>query len=49
MRNAEALNEDGSYRNNPFLRVLGDSYFAIAFDAAAKADPNTKLYYNGEE
>ncbi|KAK8000436.1 Endo-1-4-beta-xylanase 1 [Apiospora arundinis] len=42
----EALNEDGSYRNNPFLRVLGDSYFAIAFDAAAKADPNTKLYYN---
>lgn len=46
--NAEALNEDGSYRSNPFLRVLGDSYFAIAFDAAAKADPNTKLYYNGK-
>ncbi|KAK8122749.1 glycosyl hydrolase family 10 [Apiospora sp. TS-2023a] len=45
----EALNEDGSYRSNPFLKVLGDSYFAIAFDAAAKADPNTKLYYNAHQ
>ncbi|KAK8063857.1 hypothetical protein PG996_008509 [Apiospora saccharicola] len=42
----EALNEDGSYRQSVFSDVLGDTFFAIAFDAAAKADPNAKLYYN---
>lgn len=31
-----------------FSQVLGDSYYAIAFAAAAKADPGAKLYYNGE-
>ncbi|KAI0512741.1 family 10 glycosyl hydrolase [Xylaria bambusicola] len=42
----EALNEDGTYRTNVFYNVLGDSYFALAFKAAAAADPNAKLYYN---
>ncbi|KAF2972362.1 hypothetical protein GQX73_g1085 [Xylaria multiplex] len=42
----EALNEDGSYRTNVFYNVLGDSYFALAFQAAAAADPAAKLYYN---
>ncbi|KAK8032342.1 endo-1-4-beta-xylanase A [Apiospora arundinis] len=42
----EALNEDGTYRKSVFSDVLGDTFFAIAFDAAAKADPNAKLYYN---
>ena len=42
----EALEDNGSYRQNVFLRVLGDSYFAVAFKAAAAADPGAKLYYN---
>ncbi|KAI0455249.1 carbohydrate-binding module family 1 protein [Xylaria acuta] len=42
----EALNEDGTYRTNVFYNVLGDSYFALAFKAAAAADPAAKLYYN---
>ncbi|KAI0417040.1 family 10 glycosyl hydrolase [Xylaria grammica] len=42
----EALNEDGTYRTNVFYNVLGDSYFALAFKAAAAADPDAKLYYN---
>lgn len=42
----EALNDDGTYRQNVFYNVLGDSYFAIAYKAAAAADPAAKLYYN---
>ncbi|KAH7402024.1 xylanase 2 [Phaeosphaeria sp. MPI-PUGE-AT-0046c] len=42
----EALNEDGTNRNNVFLRVIGEQYMPIAFRMAAKADPAAKLYYN---
>ena len=42
----EALEDNGSYRNNPFLKALGDSYFALSFKFAAAADPSAKLYYN---
>ena len=42
----EALNEDGTYRNDTFLQVLGPEYIKIAFLAAAAADPGAKLYYN---
>ncbi|TVY71512.1 Endo-1,4-beta-xylanase D [Lachnellula suecica] len=42
----EALNDDGTYRNDTFLSVLGPDYIKIAFRAAAAADPHAKLYYN---
>ena len=42
----EALDEDGSYRQSLFYRVLGEEYIRIAFRAAADADPGARLYYN---
>ncbi|KAM7203055.1 Glycoside hydrolase superfamily [Rhypophila sp. PSN 637] len=42
----EALNENGTFRDSVFLRVLGTDYLPISFLAAAKADPTAKLYYN---
>ncbi|MBU7578810.1 MAG: endo-1,4-beta-xylanase [Flavihumibacter sp.] len=42
----EALNEDGTLRNSIFLQKLGPDYITEAFRLAAKASPNTELYYN---
>jgi endo-1,4-beta-xylanase len=42
----EALNEDGTYRNSIFYKVLGEEYIKLAFRLAAQIDPQAKLYYN---
>ena len=42
----EALNEDGSLRETPFLTTMGESYLQTAFELAAAADPEAELYYN---
>lgn len=43
----EALNEDGSPRESIFYNVMGgENYINLAFDLAAKADPEATLVYN---
>ncbi|KAL2130067.1 hypothetical protein VTI74DRAFT_6943 [Chaetomium olivicolor] len=42
----EALDDDGSYRQSVFYKVLGEEYIKLAFRAAAEVDPHAKLYYN---
>ena len=42
----EALNENGTFRNSVFFRVLGTDFLPLSFAAAAAADPSAKLYYN---
>jgi len=42
----EALNEDGSMRQSPWMRIIGEDYLAKAFEYAHEADPKAELYYN---
>jgi endo-1,4-beta-xylanase len=42
----EALNEDGTLRDSPWRRGIGDDYIAQAFTFAHEADPDAELYYN---
>ncbi|POS73834.1 glycosyl hydrolase family 10 [Diaporthe helianthi] len=42
----EALNEDGTYRDNVFLQTIGEAYIPIAFQYAQAADPDARLFYN---
>ena len=42
----EALNDDGTLRDSPWRRGIGDDYIAKAFEFARQADPGAELYYN---
>jgi GH35 family endo-1,4-beta-xylanase len=42
----EALNDDGTLRDSPWRRGIGDDYIAKAFEFARDADPGAELYYN---
>lgn len=42
----EALNEDGTLRNSPWRRIIGDDYIEKAFQYAHEADPDAQLHYN---
>ena len=42
----EALNEDGTLRQSPWMRIIGPEYIAMAFRFAHEADPAAELHYN---
>ncbi len=42
----EALNDDGTLRQSPWLKIIGADFVAKAFQYAHEADPNAELYYN---
>ena len=42
----EALNDDGTLRQSPWMRIIGPDYIAKAFEFAHEADPAAQLYYN---
>ena len=42
----EALNEDGTLRQSPWLKIIGEDFIAKAFQFAHEADPAAELYYN---
>jgi endo-1,4-beta-xylanase len=42
----EALNEDGTLRETPWMKIIGPDYIAKAFQFAHEADPAAELYYN---
>ena len=42
----EAVNDDGTLRQTPWLESIGEDYIARAFEFAREADPESELYYN---
>jgi len=42
----EAIEDDGSWRQSPLYKILGEEFIEICFRAAHEADPNAELYYN---
>ena len=41
----EAVNDDGTLRQTPWLEAIGEDYIARAFEFAREADPESELYY----
>ena len=42
----EVVADDGTLRQSPWLKILGEDYIAQAFRSAHEADPQAELYYN---
>ncbi len=42
----EALNDDGTLRQSPWMKIIGEDYLMKAFQFAHEADPNVQVYYN---
>ena len=42
----EAIEDDGSFRQSPYYKLLGEEFIEIAFRTAHEADPDAELYYN---
>lgn len=42
----EAIDEDGSLRQTPWLKIIGEDYLLKAYQFAHEADPEAELYYN---
>lgn len=42
----ECFEDDGSRRQSPWQRIIGDDYIELAFRFAHEADPDAELYYN---
>ena len=42
----EALEEDGTLRQSPWMKIIGADYIEKAFQFAHEADPAAELYYN---
>jgi endo-1,4-beta-xylanase len=42
----EALNEDGTLRQSPWMKSIGEDYLLKAYQFAHEADPSAQLYYN---
>lgn len=42
----EAINDNGTWRESPFFKIIGKDYVKLAFQFAHEADPEAELYYN---
>ncbi len=42
----EALNDDGTYRESDWFKILGEDFIVKAFEFAHQADPHAELIYN---
>jgi len=42
----EVLEENGTLRKSPWLKIIGPEYIELAFRFAHEADPDAELYYN---
>jgi endo-1,4-beta-xylanase len=42
----EVVGDDGTLRQSPWMKIIGEDYIEKAFEFAHKADPKAQLYYN---